>query len=103
MAVPSAAGRVVAPVALEQQAPAWSPSLGLVRGRTYKATVRVVIDESGKVTSATILESVNRIYDQSLLDAVRRWRYQPGTRDGVPIPFTKLVTVTVEAREPGTR
>jgi TonB family protein len=92
-------GRIVAPVAIEQQPPAWSPQLGLVRGQTYRATVEVSIDASGKVTSARILQSVNRLYDSLLLDAVRRWRYQPGTRNGVPVPFTKVVSVTVEARD----
>ena len=92
-------GRIVAPVAIEQQPPVWSPQLGLVRGQTYRATVEVSIDASGKVTSARILQSVNRLYDSLLLDAVRRWRYQPGTRNGVPIPFTKVVSVTVEARD----
>ena len=61
---PAAAERsqVVEPVAVSQQPPAWPPALGLLRGRAYRATVMVIIDEAGKVTSARIVESVNRVY-----------------------------------------
>ena len=59
----------------------------------------MVIDESGRVTSARILDSITPAYDARLLETVRRWRYRPGTRDGVAVRFTKLVTVTVETRD----
>jgi TonB family protein len=90
---------VVPPEALDQRPPPWSPSLGLADGRRYHATVEVVIDETGRVVSARIIDSVSRAYDTSLLETVQRWRYRPGTRDGVPVRFTKVVTVTIEARE----
>lgn len=90
---------VIPPAPLEQRAPVWSPDLGLEPGRTYQATVEVVIDESGRVTSARILDSITPAYDARLLETVRRWRYRPGTRDGVAVRFTKLVTVTVETRD----
>jgi len=92
-------GAIVPPLALEQRVPPWSLELGLQPGRTYQATVEVVIDEGGRVTSALIVDSLNPTYDAQLLAHVRSWRYRPGTRDGVPVRFTKLVTVTVEARE----
>lgn len=88
---------VVPPVPIEQQAPAWSPSLGLAPGRAYKAVVEITVDATGRVSSARIVESVNRAYDESLLAAVRRWRYRPATRGGVPLPFTSLVSVTVQS------
>jgi TonB family protein len=93
----TASAEVVPPVAIEQQAPAWSPSLGLAPGRVYKATVEVMVDATGRVSSARIVESVNKAYDERLLAAVRRWRYRPGTRGGVPIPFRTVVSVTVES------
>jgi TonB family protein len=89
---------IVAPLALEQPVPAWSDDLNLEPGRSYQATVEVVIDEVGRVTSARVLDSINPVYDARLVEAVRRWRYRPGTRADVPVRFTKLVTVTVEAR-----
>lgn len=88
---------VVAPVAIQQQAPAWSPSLGLMPGRAYRATVEILVDETGRVTSARVIESVNRTYDGALLTAVRRWRYRPATRGGVAIPMTTLVSIIVQS------
>jgi TonB family protein len=92
-AAPPGASKLVEPVAVSQQPPAWPPSLGFPRVQGYRGTIMVVIDEAGNVTSARIVESVNRVYDALLIDAALRWKYRPATRDGVPIPFTRLVTV----------
>jgi TonB family protein len=88
---------VVPPVAVQQQAPAWSPSLGLVPGRVYQGIVEIVIDATGRVSSARIVESVSKAYDARLLEAVRRWRYRPATRGGVPVSITNRVSVTVKS------
>jgi TonB family protein len=86
--------RITEPVVIGQAVPSWPPRLPL--GPARRATVMVIIDETGKVTSARIVESVNPVYDELLLDAARRWTYRPATRQGLPIMFTKLVTVTIE-------
>lgn len=86
--------RVTEPVAIGQTVPSWPARLPL--GPARRATVMVIIDDTGKVTSARIVESVNPVYDEMLLEAARRWTYRPATRQGLPIAFTKLVTVTIE-------
>jgi TonB family protein len=86
--------RITEPVVIGQAVPSWPPRLPL--GPARRATVMVIIDETGKVTSARIVESLNPVYDELLLDAARRWTYRPATRQGLPIMFTKLVTVTIE-------
>ncbi|HSF16865.1 MAG TPA: TonB family protein [Vicinamibacteria bacterium] len=44
-----------------------------------------VIDENGQVRDLEIHESGGAVFDDAVIDTVRRWRYQPAIRDGVPV------------------
>ena len=43
-----------------------------------------MIGTDGRVHSPLILESAGIVGDRRVLDTVRRWRYRPGTCNGVP-------------------
>jgi TonB family protein len=58
--------------------------------------VEVVIDEKGEVETATIRASMDPKYDSMAISASRNWRYQPATREGVPVKFRKLVQVKIQ-------
>lgn len=80
------------PAALDQRIDSWE----LVRrpGRPpYKATLSVVIDQSGRVESVRVLESNDRFADLFVSNAAQQWRYRPATRNGVPVKYTKVVSV----------
>ena len=49
-----------------------------------KVTVSFIIGTDGRVHSPLILESNGSSEDQSVLDAVRSWRYRPAMCNGVP-------------------
>lgn len=51
--------------------------------------VDAIILKDGSVSNVTILSSSNRMFDQSCIDAVQRWRFTPGSNDVV-------LTVTVK-------
>jgi TonB family protein len=59
----------------------------------------VTIDETGVVQEVTIAESGGADFDKAADTAVRKWKFAPATRDGVPfkarvkIPFTFLPPV----------
>ena len=63
---------------------------------TIQGVVEVVIDEKGEVEAATIRNSMDPKYDNMALAASRNWRYQPATREGVPVKFRKLVQVRIQ-------
>jgi iron complex outermembrane recepter protein len=46
----------------------------------------VTVDASGQVTGAEVVESGGAAFDAAALEAVKRWKFQPATRDGAPIP-----------------
>ena len=64
--------------------------------REMLGVIEVVIDEKGGVAVATMHTSVDPFYDKSAISATRSWRYQPATRNGVPVKFRKLVQVRIQ-------
>lgn len=41
--------------------------------------------ETGEVVEPRVVESAGEILDQALLDAVRRWRYEPADLNGLKV------------------
>ena len=98
MPVYSSADReVVAPVEIRRQVPLWEPPPGTPQG-TYQGLVEVVINERGRVESATIRKSVAPAYDVALLAATEEWRFQPATREGLPVKYRRAYEVIVHSR-----
>ena len=76
-------------------------SLGVIRDMldrkrsgTLKGVVvaEVVIDTSGSVTDAKIVQSIP-LLDEAALQAVRNWHYAPTMVNGQPVPVRMNVTV----------
>jgi TonB family protein len=86
------------PVAIAQHIPGAAGIRGLARGRVYRCAVEVDVDFRGAVTAAKLLEPVNDVYDARLLEAAKRWRFRPATRDGVPVAATHVVVVTLDLK-----
>ncbi len=56
--------------------------------------VSVVIDETGSVTSAEVTKSSHADFETPAVDAVKKWKFKPGKKDGTPVK----VKVTVPIR-----
>jgi TonB family protein len=85
-------------VAIVRTLPPWKPPNPVLATRAYQGHLRVVIDETGRVESATLLRSFLPQYETQLLDAARRWRFRPATKEGVPVKFVRVFTIDVAAR-----
>ncbi len=48
--------------------------------------VEITIDETGKIVSKTVTQSMGPAIDGTVLAALENWSFHPATRDGVPIP-----------------
>ncbi len=65
-------------------------------GVTGIVTVAIVVDDKGAVVSAAINKSSNPEFDAPSLDAVKKWKFKPATKDNqavaakviVPLHFT---------------
>jgi len=92
---------VVPPVAIRQDVPPWPVNLTGVlpsRGGTATATLELRIAADGHVESAKVIHGIHPVFDQELLAATSKWKYQPGTIDGRPAEFTKELVVNVAVK-----
>lgn len=59
-----------------------------------KVTVRVSISAEGRVTGIEKVSATDEsFWAATERHALRKWRFRPATRDGVPVPSTKVLTV----------
>jgi protein TonB len=84
---------VVAPVALRQDMPRLTPIMKLQARE--RGVIEIVIDEQGRVTFATVRESVHPMFDAAVLSAARDWKYQPATYNGKPVRYRKMIQINV--------
>jgi protein TonB len=84
-------GNIKAPALLHKVAPVY-PLLAKTTHVTGVVIVEARVDDHGQVQMATILRGLP-LLDESALEAVRQWRYQPLLLNGQPTPFVVVVTV----------
>ena len=72
---------VTPPVAQSQKMPMWRPS-PQEAVQEFKGALRLLIDESGAVVSATMPATTRAAYDSLLLRAAREWKFLPAQRAG---------------------
>ena len=88
-------GVLVPPKVISQLVPAWPGGVTLPRDRAFRGTVRVTIDEQGRVESAVMMRPIHPMYDPILMDATRSWKYVAATRGGIAVKYVKAVDVTL--------
>jgi hypothetical protein len=90
---------VVAPVTMKQVMPRFP---GLL---TQPATgvLEIVIDPAGNVESARLLGTVHPTYDQLLLNAAKKFQYQPAMLDGTGVRYMKRIQISLSPEKPNVR
>lgn len=84
------------PQPIAQSSPMYPAEL---RRRRVEGTVSVVfvVDTEGRVTNPTVEKSTDQAFERAALEAVRRWRFEPGTRQGRKVQFKMRVPITFRA------
>jgi len=85
-------GNVQAPKLVDRVEPAYSAEARKARISGI-VIVEARIDESGRVTDAMVVKPLPFGLSEAALDAVKQWRFEPGTLDGKPVPVVFNVTV----------
>ena len=81
------------PRALPQFQPDY-PGAMIRQGLEGSVTVRVTINAEGRVTDiARVSATDESFWLATQRHALRKWRFRPATRDGVPVATTKIMTV----------
>jgi TonB family protein len=86
-------GPVSSPHQVSRKEPAYSEE---ARKRRIQGsiTLSLVVDESGNPRDVAVLLPLGAGLDQSAVDAVRQWRFQPGEKNGHPVAVQATVEVT---------
>jgi TonB family protein len=55
-----------------------------------------IVDDTGRVTAATVVDSPDPALNDAAVRAVRQWEFKPGTRNNRPVAVRIFVQVRVE-------
>jgi hypothetical protein len=83
---------VTPPVAISQTIPPWHPVRRDVTASS-EGTMILVVDERGDVASISLQGISDLAYAAQLRRAAAQWKYQPATRNGVPVKYRRLVAI----------
>ncbi len=82
------------PVEIERDLPQWNPPRDQA-WRTFRGVIEVTVDRNGRVEDARMLERIAAFYDTALVEAARKWRFEPARRSGVPVRFRHHIEVVL--------
>jgi TonB family protein len=85
---------VAPPTAVRQEMPRFQRTVGWPAGA--KGIIEVLINERGRVDNVTVRQGINAMFDQMLIDAAKRWTYEPARRNGAPVKYRKIIQVTLD-------
>jgi protein TonB len=84
------------PRVIFQRVPKYPPEL---RRSNRQGTVYVifVVDKNGRVTNPKIEKASDTAFERPALEAVKQWRFEPGTRNGEKVSFKMRIPITFNA------
>jgi protein TonB len=85
-------GDVKAPVVINRVEPVY-PEVARKARISGIVIVECIIDKQGNVTNVQVLKPLPFGLDQAAVDAVRRWKFRPGTLNGQPVDVIFNLTV----------
>lgn len=87
---------VVPPVAVQQRVPKYPANVT----RPLTGILEFVVDESGAVQAPAMQMSIDSMFDQMVINAAKKWVYQPARLEDKPVKFVKRLTITVAVTPP---
>lgn len=87
-------GGVSAPVVVRRVDPEYTPA-ATRKGIQGEVWIEAVIDAEGNVVEPRLLRGLpDEELNQRAMEAIQRWVFRPGMRDGQPVPVIAVFTVT---------
>ncbi len=59
-----------------------------------QVTVSFVVDPNGRVRDAVAVSSTHRAFESAATQAVLKWRFTPGTKNGRPVATRMIIAIT---------
>lgn len=85
-------GDVSPPIPTNRPAPPYSEKARMV-GLQGTAVLWVVVNAQGTVEQTRVVKALGLGLDQNALRTVRTWKFEPATRNGVPVPVRVMIEV----------
>jgi periplasmic protein TonB len=85
-------GGVTRPAITRRVEPVYPPLLAKI-GLEGSAVVECIVDEDGRITSATVATATHALFGEAARKAVLQWRFSPGMLNGEPVPTIFQLTV----------
>lgn len=82
----------VNPVPVKTPPPEYPDSMKR-QGVSGVVAVSIVIDEKGAVMSTTVAKSSQSEFEAPALDAVKKWKFKPAQKDGVPVKMKVTIPI----------
>jgi TonB family protein len=83
---------VSAPVPIYQPQPDYTEQ---AKSAQWQGTVglSLVVDDTGKPVSIKVTKSLGMGLDEKAVEAIQKWKFKPGTKDGQPVPVQANIEV----------
>jgi TonB family protein len=88
------------PVVIHRVEPVYPPDLQRARFEAEVVIAGVVPREGGMMRDGKVVSSTDYRFEQAALDAVSRWRWEPGLLNGQPVDMEFTVTVKFSLLRP---
>ncbi|MCB1099123.1 MAG: energy transducer TonB [Verrucomicrobiae bacterium] len=84
------------PRPISQARPVFPASLKKKKGIRGTVTLVFLVDESGNVMNPKVHKSTNSQFDKSAISAVKKWRFEPGMKDGKRVKSKVLCPINFQ-------
>jgi TonB family protein len=83
---------VIAPQAIYDPEPEYSEEARKVKHQGI-VVLSLVVDQQGRTRDIRVARSLGMGLDEKAIEAVKKWRFSPGTKDGIAVPVQVNVEV----------
>jgi len=86
-------GNITQPAIISKLEPEYSEE---ARKAKHQGSVllQIVVDEHGQPRDIVVTQGLGLGLDERAVEAVKKWKFKPGTQNGKPVPMTAIVQVT---------
>jgi len=89
---------VSAPVLVKEVKPQYTPEAMRARVQGIVA-LECVVQPDGTIGDVNVTKSLDAGLDEEAIKAVKRWRFEPGKKDGKPVPVVVTLEMTFTLRD----
>jgi TonB family protein len=92
-------GKLAAPVALEKTDPKY-PQDAIKQNIEGEVVLYAIIRKDGSVDSIQVVQRLDPELDKNAIEALGKWKFRPGSRDGAPVDLEAVVHIPFRYRNP---